>query len=69
MKWFREDKGFTILELMTTLVLFGLVVVGGFRLYYFADRAFSQEVNTLTSWLRWITPCAKSQRRYGLPTV
>jgi prepilin-type N-terminal cleavage/methylation domain-containing protein len=42
MKWFREDKGFTILELMTTLVLFGLVVVGGFRLYYFADRAFSQ---------------------------
>ena len=44
MKWFREDKGFTILELMTTLVLFGLVVVGGFRLYYFADRPFGKSI-------------------------
>lgn len=34
-------EGFTLIELMATLVLLGLVVVGGMQLYFFADRAFN----------------------------
>lgn len=39
-KHIRPTDGFTLIELMVTLALVGLVVIGGFRLYYFADRSF-----------------------------
>lgn len=32
--------GFTLIELMVTLALVGLVIAGGFSLYFFADRSF-----------------------------
>ncbi len=40
MKRLRNSKGFTLIELMVTLGLLGLVVVGGINLYFFADRSF-----------------------------
>lgn len=33
-------EGFTLIELMVTLALVGLVIAGGFSLYFFADRSF-----------------------------
>ena len=36
----RSCKGFTLIELMVTLALLGLVIAGGFSFYYFADRTF-----------------------------
>ena len=35
-----HEHGFTIIELLIALSLFGLVVSGGFSIYYFADKAF-----------------------------
>lgn len=35
-----KTSGFTLVELMLALTLLGLVLSGGFTLYYFADRAF-----------------------------
>ena len=40
MERLKNSKGFTILELMTILVLLGFVIAGGFRLYFFADLSF-----------------------------
>lgn len=43
MKWrdcFAMQEGFTLIELMVTLALVGLVITGGFSLYFFADRSF-----------------------------
>lgn len=37
---FRDSKGFTLVELLVTLSLVGIVIAGGFTVYYFADRAF-----------------------------
>ncbi len=36
----RRESGFTIIELLLTLALVGLVIVGGARLYFFANRSF-----------------------------
>lgn len=36
----NEERGFTLIELMVTLALVGLVMMGGFSLYFFADRSF-----------------------------
>ena len=35
----NDERGSTLIELMITLLLVGLVVTGGIRLYLFADRA------------------------------
>jgi type II secretory pathway pseudopilin PulG len=40
MERLKNSKGFTLLELITILVLLGFVIAGGFRLYFFADRSF-----------------------------
>ena len=40
MKRIREERGFTLIELMVTLALVGLVIAGGFSLYFFADRSY-----------------------------
>lgn len=37
---YRHNQGFTLIELMITLALIGLVVAGGTSLYYFANRSF-----------------------------
>jgi len=37
---FRDSNGFTLVELLVTLSLVGIVIAGGFTVYYFADRAF-----------------------------
>ena len=36
----RNEGGFTLIELLVTLALVGLVITGGFSLYFFADRSF-----------------------------
>lgn len=36
----NEERGFTLIELMVTLALVGLVIIGGLNLYFFADRSF-----------------------------
>ncbi len=36
----KQSAGFTLIEVIVTLALVSLVVVGGFRLYFFADRSF-----------------------------
>lgn len=36
----KETAGFTLIELMVALALVGLVIMGGFSLYFFADRSF-----------------------------
>lgn len=36
----KNTFGFTLIELMVTLALVGLVIAGGFSLYFFADRSF-----------------------------
>lgn len=36
----KETAGFTLIELMVTLALVGVVIAGGFSLYFFADRSF-----------------------------
>lgn len=36
----KKTGGFTLVELMVALGLLSLVVIGGFRLYYFTDRSF-----------------------------
>jgi prepilin-type N-terminal cleavage/methylation domain-containing protein len=40
MRIFRSCLGFTLIELMVTLALLGLVIAGGLSFYFFADRAF-----------------------------
>ena len=40
MRVYRESGGFTLIELMVTLALLGLVIAGGFSIYFFADRSF-----------------------------
>ena len=40
MRVFGDSKGFTLVELLVTLGLLGIVIAGGFSVYYFADRAF-----------------------------
>jgi prepilin-type N-terminal cleavage/methylation domain-containing protein len=35
-----DTDGFTLVELLLTVALVSLVITGGFRLYYFADRSF-----------------------------
>lgn len=39
-RFIKSSKGFTIIELLIALALFGLVISGGFSVYYFADRTF-----------------------------
>lgn len=41
MRSWKGQRGFTLVELLITTALLGLVVAGGFRLYFFAHRAFS----------------------------
>jgi prepilin-type N-terminal cleavage/methylation domain-containing protein len=40
MRIFRSCLGFTLIELMVTLALLGLVIAGGLSFYFFADRSF-----------------------------
>ena len=37
---FRDSNDFTLVELLVTVSLVGIVIAGGFTVYYFADRAF-----------------------------
>ncbi len=40
MRGLADTDGFTLVELLLTVALVSLVITGGFRLYYFADRSF-----------------------------
>jgi type II secretory pathway pseudopilin PulG len=40
MRHLKKSEGFTILELIVTTALLGLVIVGGMQLYFFASKAF-----------------------------
>ncbi len=40
MRQLMKNEGFTLIELMVTLGLLALVIMGGFRLYYFSNNAY-----------------------------
>lgn len=49
------SKGFTLLEIMIVLVLLGIVVAGGFQLYFYVDRALmsGSRMSDLQAEMHW----------------
>ncbi|WP_461370561.1 PilW family protein [Candidatus Darwinibacter acetoxidans] len=41
MRHVKSSNGFTLVELLVTLALLGIVISGGFTVYFFADRSFN----------------------------